>query len=143
MRKLCRHHTTVDPDTAADPRAVVQFVDAVLERLDTGHRRVADAEWGLTLEVAGWPLHVGLAVRGGFLRAQAEAVGPDTADPAALLHRNRLEPLVRYAHSRAGAVWVHGDLPAATVDAASVDTLLARLVEAAEWVRTRPGTQAP
>lgn len=141
MRKLCRHHTTVNPNAAADLRAAVQFVEAVLEALDADHRRVAETEWGLTLEVAGWPLHVGMAVRAGILRVQAEAVGPGVVDPAALLHRNRLGVLVRYAHSRAGAVWIHGDLPAANVDGAGLDALLARLVEAAEWVRTQ--AQAP
>ena len=141
MRKLCRHHTTVDRDDAADLRAVVQFVEDALDALEADHRRVAEAEWGLTLEVADWPLHIGVAVRAGILRVQAEALGPGRVDPGTLLHRNRLGVLVRYAHSRAGAVWVHGDLPATCVDAAALDALLARLVEAAEWVRTQ--AQAP
>lgn len=113
--------------------------DAVLERflrdLGEDHRRVAPGEWGLTLECAGWPLHVGLSVRSGLLRAQAEVVGAGRLDPSDLLHRNRLGVLVRYGQTRAGAVWVHGELPAASCDGAALDRLLGLLVEAAAWGR--------
>lgn len=113
--------------------------DAVLQRFlhDLGeeHRRVAPGEWGLTLDCAGWPLHVGLSVRGGLLRAQAEVVGPGRLDPAELLHRNRLGVLVRYAQSRAGAVWIHGELPQDGLDTAALDRLLGLLVEQAAWAR--------
>lgn len=119
-----------EPDAA--PGAVVQ---RLLAGLDADHREVAPGEWGLTTDCAGRPLHVGIALRGGLLRAQAEAVGPGRLDAALLLHRNRLTPLVRYAQSRAGAVWVHGDLPATTVDDAALDRLLALLLEAAAWAR--------
>jgi len=125
----------VDP-LPADPTTTA---DAVLQRflrdLGEDHRRVAPGEWGLTLECAGWPLHVGLCVRGGLLRAQAEAVGPGQLEPSELLHRNRLGVLVRYAQTRAGAVWVHAELPEAALDGVELDRLLGLLVEAAAWAR--------
>jgi hypothetical protein len=103
--------------------------DAVAE---LGGRRVADGEWGVEVECAGWPLHIGLRVDRGLLRAQAAVVGPDALDPADLLHRNRSLDLVRYASTRAGEVWIVGDMPAASAD---VDRLLGALVEAAQAAR--------
>jgi hypothetical protein len=47
----------------------------------------------------------------GLLRAQAEALAPDAISDHELLYRNRSLLLVRYAHTGAGAVWVHGELP--------------------------------
>jgi hypothetical protein len=125
----------VDPTTADSTTTADAFLQRFLHDLGEDHRRVAPGEWGLTLECAGWPLHVGLAVRGGLVRAQAEAVGPGRLDPAELLHRNRLAVLVRYGQTRAGAVWVHGDLPLQALDEAALDRLLGLLVEAASWAR--------
>lgn len=127
-----------DPTTTPD--AVLQ---RFLQDLGEEHRRVAPGEWGLTLDCAGWPLHLGLSVRGGLLRAQAEVVGPGLLDPAELLHRNRLGVLVRYAHSRAGAVWVHGELPQDALAPAALDRLLGLLVEAAAWARYAASDGSP
>ena len=106
---------------------------------EVGGRRVAEGEWGLEIECAGWPLHVGLRVDRGLLRAQAAAVNsshPPVLDPADLLHRNRSLELVRYASTRAGEVWVVGDMPAENAD---VDRLLGGLVEAAQAARLQAG----
>ncbi len=100
-----------------------------------GLREVADGEWGLTLEAAGGPLHVGLALRRGLLRAQAPVAWPGTLDPAMLLHRNRSLELVRYATTRSGEVWVVGELPEAGIDDAGLDRLLGSLLEAATGAR--------
>lgn len=112
-------------------------VDAYLETLDADWRRVAAGEWGLTVEAAGWPLHVGLAVRDGLLRAQAEAVGPDRVPDHELLFRNRGLVFVRYAHTGAGAVWVHGELPPELVTPEWLDRLLGLIVDAAIVARQR------
>lgn len=114
---------------------VAAACDAVLGELGADARRVAPGEWGVSLEAGGWPLHVGLAVRGGLLRAQAEVCGPGQADPHALLHRNRFLELVRFTHTSAGAVWIEGDVPAAAVTPALVDRLLGGLLAAAEDLR--------
>ena len=56
-----------------EPSAIV---DAYIAALEGDTRRVAPGEWGLTVEAAGWALHVGVAIRDGLLRAQGEVVGP-------------------------------------------------------------------
>jgi len=111
-------------------------VDRFLASLDGDTRRVAPGEWGITLDdVGGWPLHVGVALRQGLLRAQAEVVGPGEVDDHEVLFRNRSLAIVRYAHTGAGAVWVVGDLPECCLDAAELDRLLGLLVAAAADLR--------
>jgi hypothetical protein len=117
--------------------SVVEAVDEYLAGLDAEWRQVAPGEWGLSVEAGGWPLHVGLALRDGLLRAQAEVLGPDQVDDHELLFRNRGLVMVRYAHTGAGAVWVHGELAPELVSAAWLDRLLGLLVEAAVVVRHR------
>ena len=121
---------------------VAETVDAYLGGLDADWRRVAAEQWGVTVEAAGWPLHIGLAMRDGLLRAQAEAVGPEQVSDHELLFRNRGLTLVRYAHTGAGAVWVHGELPPELVSAQWLDRLLGLLVEAAIVVRHRARASA-
>ena len=116
---------------------VESVVSDFLESLETESRQVAPGEWGLTVEAAGWPLHVGLAFRDGMLRAQCEALPPGRVSDHELLFRNRGLVLVRYAHTGAGAVWVHGELPAELVTPEWLDRLLGLLVEAAIVVRER------
>jgi hypothetical protein len=116
---------------------VSKIVSEFLASLDAETREVAPGEWGLSLDAAGWPLHVGLAFRDGLLRAQAEVVGPDHAGSHELLFRNRGLVLVRYAESGAGAVWVHGELPPELVTPQWLDRFLGLLVDAAIVVRQR------
>jgi hypothetical protein len=111
-------------------------IDEYLAGLGSGTRRVAPGEWGVTIDdVAGWPLHVGLARRQGLLRAQAEVVGPGRVDDHEALVRNRSLALVRYAHTGAGAVWVVGDLPETCAGPVELDRLLGLLVSAAADLR--------
>jgi hypothetical protein len=124
----------------------ISTVDAYLQGLDADWRAVARGEWGLTVDAAGWPLHLGLAWRDGLLRAQAEALGPDAVPDHELLFRNRGLVLVRYAHTGAGAVYVMGELPGELVTAEWLDRLLGMLVDAAVVARHRaagsPGAPA-
>ena len=115
----------------------VDTVDAYLEGTEAQWRKVAHGEWGMTVEAAGWPLHIGLALRDGLLRAQAEVVGPDQVDDHELLFRNRGLVFVRYAHTGAGAVWIHGELPPELVTPVWLDRLLGLLVDAAAVARMR------
>jgi hypothetical protein len=119
-----------------DPHAAVE--DS-LQDSGAPWRRVADGEWGLTVAAGGFDLHVGLALRGGLLAAQAEVLGPGRVDEHALLRRNRALRLVRFAHTAAGAVYLQGELPEAAVTAAEVDRLLGLLVDAADEVRVAVG----
>jgi hypothetical protein len=114
-----------------------QAVTAFLQRAPVAFREVSESEWGVRVEdVAGAPLEIGLRLDDGLLRAQAWVAPAGTLDPRVLLHRNRLRPLVRYAHSSSGEVHVHGDVPAAAIDDAVVERLLVALVEAAEVARS-------
>jgi hypothetical protein len=115
----------------------VATVDTYLQGLDADWRSVARGEWGLTVEAAGWPLHIGLAWRDGLLRAQAEVLGPDAVPDHELLFRNRGLVLVRYAHTGAGAVYVMGELPPELVTPVWLDRLLGLLVDAAVVARHR------
>lgn len=115
-----------------DPSAVV---DAFITGLDGDTRRVADREWGLTVDAAGWPLHVGVAIRDGLLRAQAEVIDPGRLDPHVLLHWNRSLPLARFSHTGAGAVWVQADLPLEAIDSQRLDGFLGLVVRVATQAR--------
>ena len=118
--------------------------DAYIASLGAAARRVADGEWGITIDdAAGWPLHVGIRLADGFLRAQAEVVGADQLSDHELLFRNRTLRVVRFAHTGAGDVWVVGDVPETAVSPAELDRLLGLLVAAAIDVRQRAGARDP
>jgi hypothetical protein len=106
-----------------------------MRSLEGDARQVGPGEWGLTLDVGGWPLHVGVAVRDGFVRAQAQVAQPGALDDHQLLFWNRQTHLVRFAHTRAGEVHVMGELPEAAISAAELDRLLGLLVQAADGAR--------
>ena len=129
--------------------AAVDVVDRYVSALAGagGETRRLDAgEWGITVrsEATGeWPLDVGLRLADGLLRAQAHAVGAsDALNPWNLLHWNRQTRMVRFACTRDGDIWVHGDLPAAAVDEVSLDRLLGLVAEAAIAAR-RLGAEPP
>jgi len=118
-----------------DSTVIASAVERALAESGAPWRRVAEAEWGLEAEAGGAALHVGVALRDGLLCAQAEVLPPGAADEHALLHRNRVLRLVRFSHTRAGAVWIQGEVPPAAVTVAEVDRLLGLLVDAADEVR--------
>jgi hypothetical protein len=106
---------------------VVAAVTAFLQDAEVGFREVAFGEWGLTLDGC----DVGLRLAGGLLRAQCWAAPAGVVEPHALLHHNRLGELARYAHSSAGEVWVHAEIPeAAAADRGALDRMLGAVVEA-------------
>ena len=114
------------------------MVNDYLEGLPGGARRLAHAEWGLTLatETLGEPLDVGVSISDGLLRVKAPALGAGHAvDPWLLLWWNRQTRHVRFGCTRSREIWVHADLPASAVDETAVDRLLGLVVEAAATVR--------
>jgi hypothetical protein len=121
----------------------MEAVESYLASIGAPWRRVGDGAWGLTLpDVAGWPLDIGLALRGrrpALLRLQAEVCAPGRLDPDDLLHRNRALALAHFAQTRAGVVWIQADLPVAAVDAATLDAALGLLASAAEAARAAAG----
>jgi hypothetical protein len=116
----------------ADPRDVV---DGFMTTLEGDTRRLAPGEWGVTVEAGGWPLHVGVALRDGLLRAQAHVAAPGALDPHTLLHWNRQVPLVRFSHTSEGEVWIQAELPAAAITARELDRVLGLLVRVAGEAR--------
>ena len=102
-------------------------------------RRLAHGEWGLTVpgdQLDGEPLDVGLRVADGLMRAQAVALhGAEDLDPWMLLWWNRQTRLVRFGCTRSRDIWVHADVPVATVDEREVDRVLGLVTEAAVAVR--------
>jgi hypothetical protein len=116
-----------------------EIVDRFLASLEGDTRRVAEGEWGLSIEAAGWPLHVGMALRDGLLHAQAQVVDAGELDEHILLFWNRSLPLVRFAHTSAGEVYVKGELPLCAVEPAMLDRFLGLLVRTATMARERVG----
>lgn len=118
--------------------SAVDVVDAYLAGLPGPARRLAYAEWGLSIEDEhlGGALDVGVRIADELLRAQALALGADPdLDLRLLLHWNRQTRLVRFGSSRAGDVWVHADVPVLGLDERGVDRLLGLVVQAAARAR--------
>lgn len=114
-------------------------IESFLHGLGQPWRRSGPEAWGLTLpDVAGWPLDVGLAVRGpapALLRLQAPVCEPGLLEAADLLHRGRRMTLVHFTTTRAGEVWLQGELPWPIASAELLDAALAVLVQSAETAR--------
>jgi hypothetical protein len=117
----------------------VDVVDSYVSALPGEARRLTQAEWGLTVPAeaaGGHPLDVGLRIADGLLTAKAAALGPaGDLDPWMLLWWNRQTRHVRFGCTRSQEIWVHADLPAATVDERGLDRLLGLVVEGAVAVR--------
>ena len=118
----------------ADTAHITRYMSS----LETEVREVAPGEWGLVLDAAGYPLDVGVSIRGDLLRAQAAVLPPGVIDPHQLLYWNRQAPFVCFAENMAGEVFVCGELPVAALDHETLDRflglLLASAVRAREFV---------
>lgn len=119
--------------------AAVDVIDEYIQALPGESRRVAHAEWGLTLDAeraAGWPLDIGLRLADGLLRIQAFALPyRQDLDFGQVLHWNRQTRMARFSCTRTGDIWVQADLPASAVSAEQLDRLLGLVVEGALNVR--------
>jgi hypothetical protein len=119
--------------------AAADVVDEYVSALPGSTRRLARAEWGVTVQAdaaAGWPLDIGLRIADGLLRAQAFVARHDESlDPWVFLAWNRQTRFIRFACARNGDVWIHGDLPVDAVDPVSVDRLLGLVAEGAVVAR--------
>jgi hypothetical protein len=124
--------------------SAVSLVDEYVERLPGDARRLAHGEWGISLppeQGGGWPLDLGVRVSDGLLRVQAFALeASDAVNPWNFLHWNRGTRMVRFACTRSGDIWVHGDVPVSAVDERMVDRLLGLVVEGAVAARTAMGS---
>jgi hypothetical protein len=126
--------------------AAADVVNAYLEALPEGTRRLGNAEWGVTIpaeQAGGWPLDIGLRIADGILRAQAFALeANDGINPWNFLHWNKSTRYIRFACTRAGDIWVIADLPVAAVDEREVDRLLGLVAEGAVAARHAVTAQA-
>lgn len=115
--------------------AAVDVVDSYLNALGGETRRLAHAEWGVSIaaeSAGGWPLDIGLRIADELLRAQAFVVpASDALDPWLFLHWNRQTRLVRFTSTRSGDIWLQADLPVAGLDERAIDRLLGLIVEGA------------
>jgi Putative bacterial sensory transduction regulator len=120
--------------------AAVDVVDQYVAALPGETRRLAHAEWGITLRPesgGGHALDMSVRIDDGLLRAQAFALpAQDGLDPWLLLNWNRQTRLVRIACARSGDIWIHGDLPVTGVDEPALDRLLGLVAEGAIAVRS-------
>ncbi len=116
-----------------------ELVDRYVSALPGATRRLAEGEWGVTVEsdqADGELLDIGVRIADGLLRAQAlVALGEETLDPWLLLHWNRQTRLVRFGCARNGDIWIHGDLPVRAVDERAIDRLLGLVAEGAQVAR--------
>jgi hypothetical protein len=116
--------------------SAVTVIDSYVAALPGETRSLGHGEWGITLpaeQAGGWPLDVGVRLADGLVRVQAFALGAsDAINPWNFLHWNRGTRLVRFSCTRAGDIWVQGDLPAGAVDSGeAIDRLLGLVVEGA------------
>jgi Putative bacterial sensory transduction regulator len=121
--------------------AAADVIDGYLRDLPGGCRRLAHAEWGLTVTaetLGGEPLDIGVSIADELVRAKAPALGGGVTeiDPWMLLWWNRQTRLVRFGCTRSREIWVHADLPVRALDERALDRLLGLVVEAAAAVRS-------
>ncbi|MEA2364587.1 MAG: hypothetical protein QOI32_99 [Thermoleophilaceae bacterium] len=124
--------------------AAVDEVDAYLSSVEAlGVRRLAHAEWGITVpgeNAGGDPIEASVRIAEGLVRVQALALhAADELDPWMLLWWNRQTRLVRFGCTRSKDIWVHADLPVCDADQRGLDRLLGLLTEAVIAVRERSG----
>ncbi len=112
-----------------------ETIDHHLSALAAGAQRTAPGNWTLTVECAGYPLAIELALRGPLIRAEALVLPPETIEPRQLLFWNGQAPLVCFAENRAGEVIVCGEIPVAALESELLDRFLGLLHASAARAR--------
>lgn len=126
--------------TPATVHEAIAVLDAVLADANLPARRLAADHRGISCEVGGWPLDIGIVVDGHLLRAQAEVCGHGQVAPHDLLHDHRKRAFARFSHADGGAVWVEAELPVIAATPELVDAMLGALLDAAALARERART---
>jgi hypothetical protein len=121
--------------SAQEEAAATQRVAAFINSLDAEVREAGPAQWGIRLESAGHPLHVGVMIRGPLLRVQAAVLPAGLIDPHQLLYWNRQAPFVCFAENLAGEVFVTGELPLEQLGTETLDRFLGLLLTSATRAR--------
>ena len=123
--------------TPAAVQTAISALDEVLADANLPARHLAADHRGISCEVAGWPLDIGICAQDGMLRAQAEVCGHGQVDAHDLLHDHRKRPFARFSHADGGAVWVEAELPLMAATAELIDAMLGALLDAAAVARER------
>jgi hypothetical protein len=119
-----------------DPRsAAIARVAGFIESLDAEVRSPAPGQWGMTLESAGFPLDVGIQIKGELLRVQTAVLPADVIDPHQLLYWNRQAPFVCFAENQAGEVFVTGEMALEQLSAEMLDRFLGLVLASATRAR--------
>jgi hypothetical protein len=120
-----------DEEQTAAAARVADFIGS----LDAEVREAGPGQWGIRLESAGYPLHVGVMIRGPLLRVQAAVLPADLIDPHQLLYWNRQAPFVCFAENLAREVMVTGELPLEQLSTETLDRFLGLLLTSATRAR--------
>ncbi len=115
--------------------AAAARVEAFMDSLDADVREAAPGQWGIRLEAAGYPLDVGVMIRGGLLRVTAAVLPSGLIDPHQLLYWNRQAPFVCFAENLAGEVFVTGELPLEQLSTETLDRFLGLLLASSTRAR--------
>ncbi len=118
-------------EAAAAAARVATFIGS----LEAEVHQAASGEWGIRLESAGYPLHVGVMIRGPLLRVQAAVLPAGLIDPHQLLYWNRQAPFVCFAENLAGEVFVTGELPLEQLSIETLDRFLGLLLASSTRAR--------
>jgi hypothetical protein len=118
-------------ESEAATARVTQFINS----LDAEIREAGPGQWGITLESAGYPLSVGVMIRGPLLRVQAAVLPAGMIDPHQLLYWNRQAPFVCFAENLAGEVFVTGELPLEQLSTETLDRFLGLLLTSSTRAR--------
>jgi hypothetical protein len=119
------------PESEAAAERVTQFINS----LDAEVREAGPGQWGIALESAGYPLHVGVMIRGPLLRVQAAVLPAGMISPHQLLYWNRQAPFVCFAENLAGEVFVTGELPLEQLSTETLDRFLGLLLASSTRAR--------
>jgi hypothetical protein len=112
-----------------------QRVEAFIGSLGVEVREAGPGQWGIALESGGYPLSVGVMIRGPLLRIQAPVLPAGLIDPHQLLYWNRQAPFVCFGENQAGEVFVSGELPLEQLSTDTLDRFLGLLLASSTRAR--------
>jgi hypothetical protein len=114
---------------------LAEMIETYLGNTVNDWRRLTSGQWGITVDAAGWPLHVGIALRDGLLRIQAQVAASGQIPAETLLWWNRKLVLVKFSTTQDGEPWLQLDLTPSVVDERQLDRMLGLFVLTATQAR--------
>ena len=121
--------------SAQEEAEATERVAAFINSLGVEVAQAGPGQWGVALDSAGYPLHVGVMVRGPLLRIQAAVLPAGLIDPHQLLFWNRQAPFVCFGENLAGEVFVSGELPLEQLTTDTLDRFLGLLLASSTRAR--------